>query len=75
MKLSTELKKLGDFTTTIRVLPIVGLTSVIRPDMALRADSALGYSSIVPVIFLQLTWRPRGHFSDQPNRQTLDLLC
>jgi chloride channel protein, CIC family len=29
MKLSTELKKLGDFTTTIRVLPISGLAMVI----------------------------------------------
>jgi H+/Cl- antiporter ClcA len=29
MKLSTELKKLGDFTTTVRVLPISGLAMVI----------------------------------------------
>ena len=29
MKLSTELKKLGDFTTTTRVLPIAGLAMVI----------------------------------------------
>jgi H+/Cl- antiporter ClcA/CBS domain-containing protein len=29
MKLSTELKKLGDFTTTVRVLPIAGLAMII----------------------------------------------
>jgi hypothetical protein len=29
MKLSTEQKKLGDFTTTLRVLPISGLAMVI----------------------------------------------
>jgi hypothetical protein len=29
MKLSNELKKLGDFTTTVRVLPIAGLAIAI----------------------------------------------